>query len=327
MEKTRIGFIGAGGIAGRHAGDLLGFEDVQIVAACDPEIGRAEELAQRAGGAAYGDHETMLTREKLDALYICLPPFAHGAPELAAVDAGLPFFVEKPLTTDLPTAERIAQGVAERGLVTAVGYHWRYLDIVEEAQQLLAQNPARLALGYWIDGTPPPAWWRVQARSGGQMMEQTTHIFDLARLLVGEVERVSASGATTERPAFPDADIQDVTSAMLQFQSGAVGTVASTCLLKWPHRVGLHLFCEGMAIELTEHELMVDTGNGRPVRAALGDPFVREDRDFIDAVQGKENRIRAPYAEALRTHRLTVAATVSARDGRWISPAAEALHV
>lgn len=327
MERTRIGFIGAGGIAGRHAGDLLGFDDVQIVAACDPAIGRAQELVRRAGGAAYSDHQTMLAHEQLDALYICLPPFAHGAPEQAALATDLPFFVEKPLATDLETAEAIARGVAERGLVTAVGYHWRYLDIVEEAQRLLAANPARLALGYWIDGTPPPAWWRIQAQSGGQIMEQTTHIFDLARLLVGEVERVSASGGMTERPAFPDADIQDVTSATLQFQSGAVGTIASTCLLKWPHRVGLHLFCEGMALELTEHELMVDTGNGRPVRAAQGDPFVREDRDFIDAVQGKKNRIRAPYAEAFRTHRLTVAATVSARDGRWVSPAAEAAHV
>ena len=69
-----------------------------------------------------------------------------------------------------------------------------------------------------------------------------------------------------------------------------------------------------MAIELTEFEIMVDVGQGRPVRAAHGDPFIREDRDFIDAVQGRANRIRAPYAEALKTHLLATETARSARE-------------
>lgn len=97
----------------------------------------------------------------------------------------------------------------------------------------------------------------------------------------------------------------------LAFESGAVGTIASTCLLNWSHRVGLHLFSDGMAMEITDREIMIDTGQGRPVTHSQIDPVVREDRDFIDAVQGKENRIRVPYAEALRTHRLVSAATES----------------
>lgn len=95
------------------------------------------------------------------------------------IEQKLPFFIEKPLATDLATAEGIAAGVATTGLVTAVGYHWRYLDTTERAQELLS-NPARLALGYWLDFTPPPAWWARREQSGGQMVEQTTHIFDLA---------------------------------------------------------------------------------------------------------------------------------------------------
>ena len=54
------------------------------------------------------------------------------------------------------------------------------------------------------------------------------------------------------------------------------------------------------------------------MQRARGDPFVREDRDFVDAVQGRPNRIRAPYAEALRTHRLVMAAARSAREGRFL---------
>ncbi len=311
---TRIGFIGAGGIANRHLGVLQGFTDVKVAALSDPAIERAQDLAGRCEGRAYGDYREMLDKEELDALYICVPPFAHGEPERAAIERSLPFFVEKPLAVDLETAEGIASQVAERKLITAIGYHWRYLDIVEEAQELLAKNPARLALGYWLDGTPPPPWWRKDAQSGGQMVEQTTHIFDLSRLLVGDVKSVYAAGSRTDRPLFPDSDVLDVSTATLYFESGAVGTLASTCILNWPHRVGLHLFSEGMAIEMTEFEIMVDVGRGRPVRRAQGDPFVREDRDFIDAVQGKTNKVRSPYSEALITHRLTTAAARSARE-------------
>jgi predicted dehydrogenase len=316
MERTRIGFIGAGIIANRHLGNLLGFPEVEVVALADLDLARAREAAGRCGARAYDDFGRMLDAEALDALYICVPPFAHGAPEAAAIERGLPFFVEKPLAVDLATAETIARGVAERGLITAAGYHWRYLDIVEEVRERLANNPARLALGYWLDFTPPPDWWTREELSGGQMVEQTTHIFDLARYLVGEVESVYAVGGRLARPAYPEADIDDTTGATLRFASGAIGQLASTCLLNWPHRIGLHLFSEGMAIELTEFELMVDIGKGRPVRKAQGDPFVREDRDFIDAVRGGPNRIRAPYAEALATHRIVTAAARSAREGR-----------
>lgn len=319
----RIGFIGAGGIAGRHIGNLLGFEDARIVAVSDPNRDRAEESAARTGGMAYGRHEAMLDGEELDAVYICTPPFAHGAPEFACLERGLPFFVEKPLAVDLETAEEIARRVERSGIVTAVGYHWRYLDTTEEVRERLVAKPARLVTGYWLDSTPPPAWWIRGAQSGGQMVEQTTHIFDLARLLVGEVEEVHAVTGRTPRADHPDCDIGEASTAMLRFADGAVGSISSTCLLRWPHRIGLHLFCDGLAIEMTEFELMVDVGQGRPVRRAEGDPFLREDRDFIDAVQGKPNRIRAPYAEAMRTHRLTTAATRSAREGRPIRLAPE----
>ncbi len=316
MGQTRIGFVGAGIIANRHLGDLLGFDDVRVAALADPDLGRAGEAAARCGARAYADYGEMLDREALDALYLCVPPFAHGGPERAAVERGLPFFVEKPLAADLATAEDIARGVAERGLVTAVGYHWRYLDIVERARELLAATPARLALGYWLDFTPPPPWWTREALSGGQLVEQATHIFDLARHLVGEVTDVYAATARTPRPAFPDADVPEVSVATLRFASGALGQLASTCLLGWPHRIGLHLFGEGLALELSEFELMVDVGRGRPVRRAEGDPFVREDRAFIDAVQGQPGRVRVPYAEALATHRLATTAARAAREGR-----------
>jgi predicted dehydrogenase len=322
MSKTRIGFIGVGGIAQRHLGVLEQFGHVELAAFADPDFDRAVDAAGRYGARAFASHDEMLESAELDAVYICIPPFAHGQAERAAIARKLPFFVEKPLSLDIELAEALAREIEAAGLVTAVGYHWRYLDTVEEARRRLAERPAQLLSGYWLDQTPPPQWWWRQDRSGGQMVEQTTHIIDLARYLVGEVTQVFGLAAHLQRDAFPGLDVPTSSTASLRFASGAIGNIASTCLLNWGHRVGLHVFSEGLALELTDHDLMIDVGAGRPLLHAQGDPVWREDRDFIDAVRGEADRIRCPYREALATHRVALAIVASARDGQPLDIAA-----
>ncbi|WP_090673105.1 glycosyltransferase [Aureimonas jatrophae] len=318
MKTIRIGFVGAGGIAHRHLGILEGFEDVAIVGFADPDRGRAEDAAARFGARAFDSAAALMDSCELDAVYICVPPFAHGGPEREAIARGLPFFVEKPVSLDIATAEAIAAEVARKNLVTAVGYHWRYLDTVDEARALLADNPPQLLSGYWLDSTPPPQWWWREDQSGGQMVEQATHLLDLARFLVGEVSEVYGRAAHRDREAFPGLDVPTTSTASLTFANGVVANIASTCLLGWNHRVGLHIFADRLAIELTDRDIMVDVGRGRPMRGADGDPVWREDRDFIDAVAGGENRIRCPYADALATHRLALAVVQSARTGEVV---------
>lgn len=318
MRKTRLGFIGAGGIAQRHLGVLEQFDDVELVGFADPDFERATASAARFGARAHSNFAELLDDPELDAVYICIPPFAHGEPERLAIGRGLPFFVEKPLSLDIALAQDIARDVEATGLVTAVGYHWRYIDTVEEARRRLAEKPAQLISGYWLDQTPPPQWWWHMNQSGGQMVEQTTHIIDLARYLVGEVTQVFGLAGHQDRPEYPGLDVPTASAATLRFASGAIGNIASTCVLNWGHRVGLHLFSQGMALELTDHDIMVDVGAGRPFQQAQGDPVWREDRDFIDAVRGEANNIRCPYGEALKTHRIALAINQSAQEGKAI---------
>lgn len=313
MEKTRLGFIGVGGIAHRHLDIIAAFDDVELVGFADPDLDRADGAAARFGARSFAQHQEMLDVVQPDAVYICVPPFAHGGPERDLIERGIPFFVEKPVSLDLETAEEISAAVTAKGLVTGAGYHWRYLDTVDEARGLLKDNPAQLLSGYWLDSTPPPQWWWKKEKSGGQMVEQTTHLLDLVRFLVGEVTEVYGRAGHKERPDFPGLDVPTVTTANLTLETGVVANIASTCLLGWNHRVGLHIFADRLAIELTDRDIMVDVGRGRPVRAAEGDPVWREDRDFIDAVRGGENRIRCPYSEALATHRLALAVMSSAQ--------------
>ena len=319
--------VGAGFIAGRHLAALAGFDDVRVVAVADEVPGRAEETAARWGARAYPDGAALLAAEELDAVWFCVPPFAHGPLEAAALARRLPFFVEKPLATDLATAREVARGVRETGVVTAVGYHWRHLDVVARAAELLRDVPVQLVTGCWPARTPPAPWWSLRSRSGGQVVEQTTHLFDLARHLVGEVETVSAAELTRPRAGLPAADAPTAATALLTFASGAVGTISSTSALGWRHAVGLQLLGAGCAVELTEggltdHELRVRTADGEWSTASDEDPVAREDREFLDAVRGG-TPVRVPYEEALRTHALAWAADRSAREGRPVRPGEE----
>jgi predicted dehydrogenase len=323
LSTVRIGMVGAGAVAARHVRALLAMDGVEVAAVADPALERAKELAAEAGAAAYPNHMELLAAERLDAVYICVPPFAHGAPELAVIDAGLPMFVEKPVAIDQETAATIAARLAGTSLVTCTGYHWRWLDIFDRAAGLLADRPARLVQCSWLDKVPPPPWWRRRDGSGGQTIEQTTHVLDVARGLAGDVTEVHAFAARAAanppdgpEAALPGADIHDVSVASLRFASGAVGTVASTCLLTRLHRAGVQVVADGLSLELSETELLVEQNGRREAWTADADARPRPDRDFVAAVRGGEDRVRVPWPEAYRTHLLACAITRSADEGR-----------
>ncbi|MEV4475109.1 Gfo/Idh/MocA family protein [Nonomuraea salmonea] len=306
---TRVGIIGAGNVAARHADVLSGFPDVTIAGIADTDPHRAEALASKHDSPAYGGHADLLSAGGLDAVYVCVPPFAHGNPEQDVLSCNLPIFVEKPLSLDLQTAENIASEIERRSLPSAVGHHWRYLDIVRQAHDLLAGRPVHLALGHWLDKVPPVAWWLDPSRSGGQIVEQAVHVLDLARVLVGEVSMVHAVPGGTP----VDGEIDRATSAVLRFSGGAAGLLATSCLLTRKHRVGLEVCADGIALELSETRLLVD---GHRAIEDDGRAKTRVDREFINAVQGKAADVRVPYGEALRTHRLALALARSAAEQR-----------
>jgi myo-inositol 2-dehydrogenase/D-chiro-inositol 1-dehydrogenase len=134
-------------------------------------------------------------------------------------------------------------------------------------------------------------------------------------VLLGDVEHLYAVASHAPRTAFPDADVDDVTTASLRFATGAVGSLSATSLLHAKHRAGLELFCEGRRLELDETVLVVDDGAGPKIEATdHGEAKQRVDRAFIDAVQGHGDDVRAPYAVALSSHRLSCAIARSARE-------------
>jgi myo-inositol 2-dehydrogenase / D-chiro-inositol 1-dehydrogenase len=314
MSRCRIGFVGAGGVALRHARHLTDIPDVEIIAVTDRYGPAACEFAEMTGSGAVPEVGALLDTG-VDAVYVCVPPHAHGDIEEQIVAAGVALFVEKPLGIDVRTARRIADLAAERGVLTAVGHHWRYSQAVAMVREMLDDRPIRLAVGSWLDRVPPVAWWIKRTLSGGQIVEQAVHVLDLIRLFVGDVDEVSAYVNTTP-PNTPGADVDGASAAILRFRSGAVGTVTATCCLAWKHLAGLDLHADDLSITIHEDRLTARTADG-PLHRSLrpDDAKKAADRAFVDAVLRRgagPAGILVDYPEALRTHELACAIAQSA---------------
>ena len=317
---VKIGFVGTGGIANHHMRTLSEIPTAAMVAFCDVIEEKAVTAATTYGGKAYTCYEEMYDSEALDAVYICLPPFAHDRQELAAIERDLPIFVEKPVATTMAKAREIESALAERNLISAVGYHWRYMDTTEKAIAHIGDQPVGFALGAWMGGMPGVSWWRVMAESGGQMVEQTTHIFDLARYLLGDVAEVHAMGRTGLMADVENFDVHDASVTNLRFKSGAVASITSACMLSAGHHVGLELFLKDQALRIVGQHLTIETPDGTEVVELGNNPTRAEDQTFLQAVQsGDASAIRCDYAEAVKSLELTIAATQSAQEGRLIA--------
>jgi len=318
LDECKVAFVGAGGVAMRHARHLAQLKDVRVVAVTDPNAAAAQSFAETTDAAVATDLDELI-KTSPDAVYVCVPPHAHGAIEEQLLDAGIAMFVEKPLAMDLPTAERIAATARKAGVVTAVGHHWRYSPAVDLVRDLLAGRPVRLVTGSWIDRVPPVPWWSKRALSGGQIVEQAVHVLDLIRLLCGDVVEVDAY-ANSAPPATPGADVDGATVAILKLKSGAVGSVAAACCVDWKHLAGLELHADGLSVTIREDDISAKTPQGI-VRRSLQPEDAKQaaDRAFIDAVVGNgsaRSGILVDYDEALRTHELACAIATSAAHHR-----------
>lgn len=316
----RVGFVGTGGVATRHAGILADFPDVTLVAATDVDPARTAAFAEQFGTQVTDDVAALLTHD-LDAVYVCVPPFAHtpaaASAEVQVAEAGLPLFVEKPLAPDLATAEEIAKRIDGAGVLTRVGHHWRCAEPVARARALLGDRPIRLVSATWWDKVPPVSWWPHRELSGGPVVEQAIHVLDLARVLVGEVAEVSARACGTVPGG---GDVDAATAGLLSFANGAVGTLGAVSVLGAKHRAGLEIVADGLVVGLGEDWLEVRDGTAEPTRAEFDrmTACVAADRAFVDGVAGHPvDPVTAPpdYGEALRSHRLATAVARSAASG------------
>ena len=307
-----VGFIGLGSMASNHLQRLQQIPEAKVVAGAEPDTDRREEMALKFGLHGYADYKDMLDREDLDAVYVCVPPFAHDGQEQAVAERGLALFVEKPVCLDLAYAGRTAELISSTGVINSVGYMCRYLDVVEEAMRLVGESPIVAMRGFYFGPIPPAAWWRRAELSGGQIVEQATHVADLMRYLAGEVEVVSGMGYRGAVPEVNGYNIHDATSVNLHFCSGAIANLTTACVLQNQYCPGLEIITPGcrMWLDLPPQPVkLVQLDGVNRQFAPEQDRFIGESQAFVQAVISKDQSlIRSDYLDAVQTLRLTLAA-------------------
>ena len=127
MGKTRIGFVGVGGMGQcAHLRNYVTVPDCEVVAIAELRRELGHKVAARYGvPKVYPNHEEMLASEKLDAIVASQPFTRHGVLISELAKAGLPIFTEKPLAGCIEAGERILKALKASGTWQMVGYHKR----------------------------------------------------------------------------------------------------------------------------------------------------------------------------------------------------------
>lgn len=322
MTRVRVAVVGCGRAQSEHYKHLSERDDVELVGHCDVDGDRAAAAAERYGGEAFTNHATMYDQTRPAAVYISVPPFAHSGPEEAAAVRGIHLFVEKPIALDRRTAKGIAATIRKAKIITSVGYCWRYFDTVEHARKLIKGKAVCLVRGYWDGPMPEAWWWRRQDKSGGQLLEQSTHIVDLMRHLCGEVAEVHAIGSSGCMTQIPDFDIHDSSVATLQLKNGAAGVVTSVCVASNANvKAGVEVVTPEAVFTVDYGKLTVREDGKITEYEPRANVYAEQTDAFIESIKtGRKKGIRSTYADALKTFLVTCAANESMESGLPVKP-------
>ena len=149
--------------------------------------------------------------EEVDVFYNLGPNHVHAEPSIAALERGVPVLSEKPLSNDLESAENMAAAAADADVPTASAFNYRYVPALQYAKGLIEdgelgdvrQFRGRYLQDWLVDPEAPWSWRNDAEMAGsGALGDLGSHTIDLARFLVGDVERVSGHLRTfvDERP-------------------------------------------------------------------------------------------------------------------------------
>jgi myo-inositol 2-dehydrogenase/D-chiro-inositol 1-dehydrogenase len=343
----KLAMIGCGGIGGYHLSHFLEFHDIELAGFCDLILERAEGFVEKAGsGKAFTDYKEMYDEIQPDMVFICIPPTQHGEIEFETIRRGIPFFVEKPVALDLDLARQIRDEVKKVGLITASGFQCRYSNLVEPNVKYIKDKEIVFIDCTRIGGVPMVPWWRNKDTSGGQIVEQTIHQFDIIRYVFDEPEMVFTMGARGFVKEIEDYNTDDLSTTVVRFRNGALAAISTGCYATSgdsyeskivfsarDSRAELRILTdlklygyqnEDQAPEEDESDGFVVKGDGAMSASSSGEIVYKQDGDagilcdrtFIDAViTGDGSKIRSPYEDAVRSLEFTLACNKSMETG------------
>jgi predicted dehydrogenase len=189
--------------------------------------------------------EEVVKRDDIDLVDVSTPGDTHMPIAVAAARAGKVVFCEKPLANNLSEAKKMLAAVQKSGVLHMICHNYRKAPAVTLAKKLIEEGTLGdlyhfrgTYLQDWIVDPKFPLVWRLDKTKAGSgaLGDLASHVTDLARFLVGEIQEVSAAMETfiKARPLENNPNkkgevtVDDASLAIVRFENGAVGTIEAT---------------------------------------------------------------------------------------------------
>ena len=255
MAKLNLGIVGCGDIAGYTALISKLVPQVQLSACCDVDIKRVKTFAKRYRiPQAYTDYFEMLENADPDAVYLAVPHHLHFEMILAAVKAGKPVFVEKPLTRTLEEGNKLVEMLQTHPGHTSqkvgVNYQYRYdkgcyalaravqAGALGQVHSIRINIPWHRTQSYFEDAS----WHKTIAQAGGgTLITQGSHFLDVALWALGE-QPVSATGYTAS-PGF-DVEVDTLAHGIIETSGGTLINITSSMVAATEQAVTIEVYGE-----------------------------------------------------------------------------------
>lgn len=327
----RIGFWGTGAWSRVHLHWLKQRPHLAEVVACcgGGSSGRELEFQAEAGPQCEVFASPAEMFPHIDALYVVVPPFADRSVVQQAIEAGIHIFMEKPLALTSEAAGRLITVAAQHpDVVTQLGYMTRFSALAEALRDPQAEHgrPVLFSGRYACNHLHAP-WWRQKHMSGGQLLEQVSHLVDAACYLFGPARRVYWEHDNLCHDGTENYTVEDVSALIIRFHNGALASIAATnqgIPGKWLsefHAHFQHLAATSWDLQNAEIVRFSSPGGSATLetRRIEGghDPYERENDDFLHAVL-ERRPARVPLSEGLHVLRVVEAAHRSALEQRAI---------
>lgn len=240
---VRYAIIGCGLIAHKHALALKETPEAKLVACCSSDMADAQRFADQYGLEAFDTYEDLLECKEIDAVSLCTPSGLHTPQALQALAAGKHVLMEKPMSLTLKEADELIDAQDKSPCKVGIISQFRFAPAVQEVKRAIDLG----AFGHIVSGSLQMKYYRSaeyyasgawrgtwDMDGGGALMNQGIHGIDIFRYLMGPAKNLTGYARTLTH----DIQVEDSAVAILDFESGALGTIegSTTCFPGYPRR-------------------------------------------------------------------------------------------
>ena len=317
MEKQhKIGIIGTGAIALKHAQAIDSLVNAELIGLFNPNPSSAAKAREKFSVPVFSNWEEFISSPDLEVVCICTPSGMHLEPALKAIEAGKHVFIEKPIEVTLDRADQLIRAAEAKNVKLGVVFQNRFSpDFIRLNDAVKAGVFGRILMGNaainWFRDSNyySSSQWKgtLIYDGGGALINQAIHTLDLLLEVMGEVDSVFGKVKTTHYPI----EGEDLGAALVNFKSGAMGTItAGTSLYPgYPERLEIY-GTEGSAIleagkliawnvrgmespiAKTEHNAASGSSDPNAIGFEL---HARQWRDFLQAIEtGNHPQVDGP---------------------------------